>query len=345
MKLPRITAKFRVVTPLMLHGVNKNRVELRIPSIKGALRYWYRAANPDYKDTVDSLGITQEEYLFGGANGKAGQSAFLMRLSKKPKGNPKFFTNKSFEIEFLLRPNLKQEATPDWRGLLVSIWLLGHFGGVGAKVRRGYGMIALEEWRAEYCEKLQSMIEEDFPILHNAKSPEDWEEKLEKCWKNIVANRDSHDEQEHSILDHYSSLYVSKVKVQNTGDARKEGADLIQAFCSENKIDAAIFGVPRPYEDQEPPKSQRSNWKSSKKKKNAQIWLNPTDCKRIPSPVWLKVFKINGQYHSAFLFLTTKCPKELRLGKKQQKVNYAGAIQSFKDQLKQKQYRRVCGYE
>jgi CRISPR-associated protein Cmr1 len=26
-------------------------------------------------------------------------------------------------------------------------------------------------------------------------------------------------------------------------------------------------------------------------------------------------------------------------------VNYAGAIQSFKDQLKEKHYRRVCGYE
>ena len=35
MKHPRITARFRVVTPLKLHGVNKNRVEFRIPSIKG----------------------------------------------------------------------------------------------------------------------------------------------------------------------------------------------------------------------------------------------------------------------------------------------------------------------
>ncbi|MFD1443946.1 type III-B CRISPR module RAMP protein Cmr6 [Thermoactinomyces vulgaris] len=183
--------------------------------MKGELRYWYRAANPHYKKKVKPLGITQEEYLFGGANGKAGQSAFLMRFIEKTKGkgNSDFYKDKSFEIEFLLRPHLKQgkKPDPDWWGLLASIWLLGHFGGVGAKVRRGYGTIALEKWEAKNCEKLQSMIDNDFPILHNAKSLEDWEENLTRCWNNFVVNHDPNDEQSHTILDHHSSLFVSVV--------------------------------------------------------------------------------------------------------------------------------------
>jgi hypothetical protein len=147
---------------------------------------------------VKPLGITQEEYLFGGANGKAGQSAFLMRFIEKTKGkgNSDFYKDKSFEIEFLLRPHLKQgkKPDPDWRGLLASIWLLGHFGGVGAKVRRGYGTIALEKWEAKNCEKLQSMIDNDFPILHNAKSLEDWEEeafpnRIRFSVQKIIGNR------------------------------------------------------------------------------------------------------------------------------------------------------------
>ncbi|MBA4551288.1 type III-B CRISPR module RAMP protein Cmr1 [Thermoactinomyces vulgaris] len=343
MKHPRITARFRVMTPLKLHGAyNKGKkpiVELRIPSIKGALRYWYRAANPHYKKTVEPLGITQEEYLFGGANGKAGQSAFLMRFLEKPKGkgNSDFYKDKSFEIEFLLRPNFKQgkKPDPDWRGLLASIWLLGHFGGVGAKVRRGYGMIALEKWEAKNCEKLQSMIDNDFPILHNAKSFEDWEENLTRCWNNFVVNCDPNDEQSHTILDHHSSLFVSVVNDKCADDVRKTADNIIKNFCSKNKRNAVIFGLP---------------------KRTQGGTLEPKDKEydRTPSPVWLRVFQVKQRYHSAFLFLTTQFPKELHLRKKRNRqtyfedyppVDFAGAIQSFKDQLKEEHYRRVCGYE
>ena len=96
-------------------------------------------------------------------------------------------------------------------GILVSIWLLGHFGGVGAKVRRGYGTIALEKWEAKNCEKLQSMIDKisRFYITPNhLKIGKRIYKMLEIIF---VVNHDPNDEQSHTILDHHSSLFVSVV--------------------------------------------------------------------------------------------------------------------------------------
>ena len=73
-----IEVTYRVVTPLFCAGADPARPELRLPSFKGVLRFWWRAlawsrhsANPDAIRT-------QEDALFGSAGG--GQSRVSMRL-------------------------------------------------------------------------------------------------------------------------------------------------------------------------------------------------------------------------------------------------------------------------
>ena len=75
----RIDATYRVATPLFCAGADPNRAELRVPSFKGALRFWWRAlAWP--RCGGDLQAIRQEENaLFGSAGG--GQSRLLMRLA------------------------------------------------------------------------------------------------------------------------------------------------------------------------------------------------------------------------------------------------------------------------
>ena len=41
--MKRLTFKLQVVTPLFLSGANQQVAELRPPSIRGALRFWFRA--------------------------------------------------------------------------------------------------------------------------------------------------------------------------------------------------------------------------------------------------------------------------------------------------------------
>ena len=73
-----IDAAYRLVTPLFCAGVDPNRPELRLPSFKGVLRFWWRALAWSRCDGDLSAIQQQEDRLFGSAGG--GQSRVLMRL-------------------------------------------------------------------------------------------------------------------------------------------------------------------------------------------------------------------------------------------------------------------------
>jgi CRISPR-associated protein Cmr1 len=88
----RITATFEVVTPLFLGGADPTRtVELRPPSIKGALRFWWRALAWS-RHNGDLIKIRAEESrLFGTAgddgetDGAGGQASFFIRVRSEDK--------------------------------------------------------------------------------------------------------------------------------------------------------------------------------------------------------------------------------------------------------------------
>lgn len=84
----RITAIFEVVTPLFLGGADPaSTVELRPPSIKGALRFWWRAlAWSHHNGDLDAI-QKEEQKIFGAAgqegtasNGATGQASFILRI-------------------------------------------------------------------------------------------------------------------------------------------------------------------------------------------------------------------------------------------------------------------------
>lgn len=74
-----IEATYRVVTPLFCAGADPDRPELRLPSFKGVLRYWWRAlAWSRCRGDLARI-AAEEDALFGSAAG--GQSRVSMRLS------------------------------------------------------------------------------------------------------------------------------------------------------------------------------------------------------------------------------------------------------------------------
>lgn len=77
-----ISATYRVVTPMFLSGADQDAAELRIPSIKGALRFWWRAlAATRLGDDIERL-KSDEAALFGSTDVHVGQSRVLMRLAE-----------------------------------------------------------------------------------------------------------------------------------------------------------------------------------------------------------------------------------------------------------------------
>ena len=84
-----IKATFRIVTPMFIAGADQQKAELRAPSIKGALRFWWRALNwCAYKNTHgnDALDMlrNEEQRLFGsgaGGGGANGVGSFLLHVT------------------------------------------------------------------------------------------------------------------------------------------------------------------------------------------------------------------------------------------------------------------------
>ena len=89
-----INATYRVVTPMFLGDANQKAANLRPPSVKGALRFWWRALNwgrcrRETGTTTEALKqlYREERHLFGAAaviedDRPLGQGAFLLRISQ-----------------------------------------------------------------------------------------------------------------------------------------------------------------------------------------------------------------------------------------------------------------------
>jgi CRISPR-associated protein Cmr1 len=180
-------AKFTVVTPLFAGGADPKQVELRLPSLKGVLRFWWRAlAWSRFRGDLNAIG-QHEGRLFGSST--AGQSRVRMRLllqsgpgtleagkvlksldavvghgaryfgygvmeaygssTKNTKDGQLtrgcLLAPFTFGVELRAR-DLAQDEVASLRDALVA---LGTLGGLGAKSRKGYGSLVLQELRIE----------------------------------------------------------------------------------------------------------------------------------------------------------------------------------------------------
>ena len=74
-----LEAKFRVVTPLFMSGSDKSQAELRVPSIKGVLRFWWRALALGRLGSVSRV-RDEESHIFGSAGRDVGQAKVHLSL-------------------------------------------------------------------------------------------------------------------------------------------------------------------------------------------------------------------------------------------------------------------------
>jgi len=137
-----------LITPCFCAGADQSKAEIRAPSIRGELRWWFRA-----------LGGTQEEEqaVFGGIAGdEETSSAVVVRVSeikhgksesRDLPGNQKFFTmsrkgaesmipsGRQFRLQILLR------RTVEGQRLNRAIEAMAIFGAIGMRSNRGCGTI------------------------------------------------------------------------------------------------------------------------------------------------------------------------------------------------------------
>ena len=180
------------ITPAFLSGANQNQPEIRVPSIRGAIRWWFRV-----------LGGTpeQEASVFGGVHGGAQASKVLLRVEavqinrgetiRAPQGTPRGYLyyfatvsgNKdgvhrteqghyvapgsSFRLKVFLRQELAEE---DEALLLLAIDAFLALGSLGLRATRGCGAFAVDEasCRDEFLAWIDSLPDSVFVGLVNS---------------------------------------------------------------------------------------------------------------------------------------------------------------------------------
>lgn len=175
-----LIARYRVVTPMFLSGADQSKAELRLPSFKGVLRFWWRAL-ADERD----LGKLhqQEDTLFGstarvskvrmslrtsehlpvvakgtvltdGGQRVVGEGARYLGYgvmeafdSKKKETKAGQLTRPCLQSPFVFSVELRTSGVgaPQMQSLRQALIALGTMGGLGSKSRKGYGSVMLEE--------------------------------------------------------------------------------------------------------------------------------------------------------------------------------------------------------
>ncbi|AKA67803.1 type III-B CRISPR module RAMP protein Cmr1 [Clostridium scatologenes] len=190
-----IKLKCRFLTPAFIYGDN-NQLELRASSIKGLIRFWWRAVN-EFGNIEEMR--NEESEIFGGKLLKKGKEEFIKAkvqiLTEIIKNNNKelkkslldeyedysgikylFYSigindkkNRNFfnkGTEFKVKFKFKDEDSKYVREYIKAFNTLQLFGGIGCRSRRGAGNFIVEEVEGDPCgiskqEILRNLYEEE----------------------------------------------------------------------------------------------------------------------------------------------------------------------------------------
>lgn len=184
-----ITFTCEIVTPMFLAGADGKKPELRPPSIKGALRFWWRAMHghlpiDDKKDDGGNVieGLrTQEAEIFGGAGENARRSQISIKINenktrkKKPWDlnisnetgvgylffAPLFITKRDYfdpDIKRTFKLSFASQSMWVLKEVVKAFACLVFFGGLGSRTRRGAGVIAIRDTEGNAKDALSDLL-------------------------------------------------------------------------------------------------------------------------------------------------------------------------------------------
>lgn len=328
--MERLNAEFCIVTPCFLQGAEQSSAELRVPSVKGILRFWWRAwSYAQFAGDIEKL-KHKENQIFGSSDSKYGQSRLLMRLDEggfKPQGvaRDRILRNKegleylsygldssrrclwsSKQYNFNLRLIARNDKEID--EIIPALKLLGMLGGVGGRVRKGFGSLTLTkitrneelQWQAPTN---QEKLKEELQTLLKPQS--NWSDEPDfsafSRHAKIVCLDEGNDPLE--VLDQYGRNMVQYRK-ECRFKADRDWFHGRLANPDEFHPERAIFGLPHNYFD-------------SKTRRKATV--TPENYERRASPLFFHVHRYgNGRYAGIALLMRSRflpSDEKMRLGR------------------------------
>lgn len=298
-----IKATFETITPVFCAGANQNGPsEIRTFAIKGMVRWFYRAL--DGKCDREC-----EAEVFGAASGDKGTSSpLVLQMEDRLVGNNSYDaelkpTNAPSSGERYLGytfylgkrdQNWRKAIEPGrrfsillvsrWRdpgenvlkAWLAGLWLLGHLGGIGSRMRRGFGTIALTSLEGDWPAKI------DLPLPNCSQSLDEWCEKFTKGYntlRNWFPKARRAQSPQPSLPKNLSPLFGKGCN--DWIEALRDIGNLMRDYRARgNKYPRnAAFGLPL------------------RSRKNDEIVPASSDLNRSPSRLWIRVVKVGGKYH------------------------------------------------
>ncbi len=197
-----ITAKISLLTPVFGGGAESKKIDkdypIRSASIKGQLRFWWRAARAGGYNTVEEM-KEAEERLWGGPSnsgvlslsvdsnisvqdepffegdralrGKEALSYFAFPLRPTEDNNnpkPAYTLSGSFTLKLYVDTTHPEYKKNDEVEAKSALWAWRRFGGIGGRTRRGFGAVDLG--RDESIEHPELWLKNDYII--NKQPPE-----------------------------------------------------------------------------------------------------------------------------------------------------------------------------
>lgn len=158
-KVSCIKAGFIISAPLYCGGFDQNTSEIRVASLRGALRSWWRYANGGRFESIGDM-MSAESAIFGSARPGHSRQGILMSLSVEGGEHPvdprqtsslrylgygvcgmRTGTAAGARFTLTLRGRGLDEA--QLGSLRDAVSLMGLLGGIGGRARRGFGSLTL----------------------------------------------------------------------------------------------------------------------------------------------------------------------------------------------------------
>jgi len=344
--IKKISFEVETITPMFLSGANQGKAELRAASIKGLLRYWWRALQAE-----SDLGELRkkESGIFGSSDKNFGGAKFSIRVTQPDKKQLLNFKteithqNKIREqgIGYLLYSTFMQRGkerpyypagskftiTFSSQGgeylqiATASLWALVHFGGLGTRARRGAGNIAISS--VEDTQGILNNTKLDFIAKgDNSDEAAKWLTNNFEVVKSIVSNGST------IFVSEYTNLSFSRFIIGNSDyaswkEALNDAGSVFKSFRGKNKsriFESAVFGFPVIH---------RRTTVTGK--------AGNESFDRRSSPIIFKVIKVHNQYYWTIIRLAGELLPEsgvIKADRSTQKPDY-GILDEFWSEIKE----------
>lgn len=156
----KFSIDFEIVTPMFMAGNNQKTAEFRLPSFKGALRFWYRAVSFPRLKSVETM-KTEEDEVFGSTNNASKVILNLEAYRDGKKGvqfrNKGGLTYLGYGVVDFRGNTIRRYISPSTTGRITllcrgldkvqlnnlknALTAFALFGNLGSRSRKGYGSI------------------------------------------------------------------------------------------------------------------------------------------------------------------------------------------------------------